>query len=246
MPIINMAIAVADGELAFIPDHPKRFPLTGRHRYFRLDDYKSHWRRCHKDQEWVNQTRDRFTYLWQEFCEQRDKRPIFTTPAPCLAFPQATSMDVAPPFALRPPDADTPTVPMRPAQAPAQMTLVENSFGLFGQDLFASTTPLLAVTVPILIHPASAYNYPAASVSSPSAFDYTHYPRYTPIDTTFSSRSSSASTSRVPSPPAGDVFTSGGASHQLQSCLEPFGAFDPGLCPSQADNQDWGKWLADI
>jgi hypothetical protein len=197
------------------------------------------------------QTRDRFTYLWQEFCEQRDKRPISTTPpflqqAPWLAFPQAHSIDAAPSSALPPPDADTPTVPMRLAHAPAQMALVENSLGLFGQDLFASTMPLLVATVPILIHPPSAYNYPAASTPSPSAFDYSHYSRCTPIDTTFGSRSSSASASSVPTPPAGDGFTNGEASHQLQSSLEPFGAFDSGFSPSQADSQDWSKWLADI
>ena len=198
------------------------------------------------------QTRDRFTYLWREFCEQRDEHPIFTTTppflqqAPWLAFPQAPSVDAAPPSGLLSPDADTPTAPMRRAQDPAQMALVKDSLGLLGQDLFVSTTPLLAVDTPILIHPASAYNYPTASISSPSAFEHTHYSRYTPIDTTFCSRSSSASASSVPIHLAGDVFTSGGAGHQLQSCLEPFGALDPGFCPSQADNQDWDKWLADV
>ena len=190
------------------------------------------------------QTRERFTDLWQEFCEQRDKRPISITPssflqrAPGLAFPQGSSIDVAPPSALLPPDADSPTVPVRLAQAPAQMTLVENTLGLVGQDLLASTTPLSAAAMP------SFYNTTAPSISFPSAFDYTH--RYTPIGTTFGSRSSSASTSSVPIPPAEDVFTSGEASHLLQSCLEPLGAFDPAFCPSQADNQDWSKWLADF
>ena len=199
-----------------------------------------------------SQTRERFTYLWQEFCEQRDKRPIFITPssflqrAPGLALPQGSSIDGASPPALLPPNDDTPTVPVRLAQAPAQTALVENSVGVVDQDLFAPTTPLSPTAGPILIHPPSADNKTAASISSPSAFDYTHYSRYTPIGTTFGPRSSSASTSSVPIPPAGDVFTSGEASHQLQSCLEPFGAFDSAFCPSQADNQDWSKWLADF
>ncbi len=227
--------------------HSKQFPLTSHRSYFRLDDYKSHWKKCHKAQEWVNpQTRKRFPSLWQEYCEQRDNGPIFITPSPSLqqtpglAFPQASSMNVAPPSALLPPDVDTPTVPMRLAQAPAQVALVENSLGLFDQDLFASTTPLSAATVPILIHPPTAYNYPAASISFPSALDYTYHSGYSPSGTTFCSRSSSASTSSVPTPPAEGVFTSDGASHQL----EPFGALDPEFRPSQVDNQDWNEWLA--
>ena len=155
-------------------------------------------------------------------------------------------MNVAPPSAPLPPDVDTPTVPMRLAQAPAQMALVENSLGLFGQDLFASTTPLSAATVPILIHPPAAYNYPAASISFPSALDYTYHSSYSPGDTTFYSRSSSASTSSMPTPPAEGFFTSGGASHQIQSRLEPFGALDLGFRPFQADDRDWNEWLADF
>ena len=193
----------------------------------------------------IPQNKERFPDLWQEFCELRGKGPISITPSsflqivPGLVFPQGSSIDVAPPSALLAPDAGTPTVPMRFAQAPAQMELIENSLGLFGQDLFASTTPLSAATVPLLIHPPSAYNNTAAPISFPSAFDDTHGSRYTPIGTPFGSRSSSAS-------PAGDVFIGDEASHELQSCLEPFGAFDPGFCPSQADDEDWSKWLEDI
>ena len=223
---------------------PKRFALTAANRYFRLDSYKSHWNKCHKDQEWViPQTRKRFKYLWQEFCELNDKRPIFITPssflqiAPGLDFPRGSSIGVAPPSALLAPDADTPTVPMRLAQAPAQMERVENSLDFFGQDLLASTTPLSATTVPILFHPPSAYNNTVTPIFFPSAFDHTYDSRYTPIGTPVGSRSSSVSTSSVPIP---DVFISGEASHQLQSSLEPFGAFDPGFCPSQADDQDCG------
>jgi hypothetical protein len=184
------------------------------------------------------QTRERFTYLWQEYCEQRDKHPFLITPSlffqrvPGLAFPQVPSMNVAPPSAPFPPATDNPVMPMRLVQAPAQIALVENSLGLFGQDLFASTPP-------------STDNYPATSISFPSASDYTHYSGYTPIDTTFGSQSSSVSTSSAPIPPARDVFTSGGVSHQPQACLESFGDFDPGFRPSQTDNQDWSTWLAD-
>ena len=135
---------------------------------------------------------------------------------------------------------------MRLAQAPAQMALVENSLGPFGQDLFASTTLLSAATVPILIHPPTAYNYPVASISFPSALDYTYHSSYSPSDTTVYSRSPSASTSSVPTPPAEGVFTSGGASHQIQSRLEPFGALDPGFRPSPVDNRDWNEWLVDF
>ena len=224
-----------------------------RRRYFRLDDYRAHWKKCHKDQEWVNpQTRERFTYLWQEYCEQRSNRPFLITPspllqqAPGLVFPQLYSTNVAPSSAIIPPAADSPVLPMRLAQAPAQVALIENSLGLFGQDLFALTTPLSDANVTGLVHPPNAYNYPATSISFPSAFDYTHYSGYTPIDTTLSSLSSSVSTSTMPIPPAGDVFTSGGANYQFQVCLEPFGAFDPDFRPSQANSQDWSKWLADF
>ena len=195
--------------------------------------------------------RERFPYLWQEYCEQRDKHPI-SVPSPFLqqasgsAFPQASSMTVASPSTLLPPDVDTHTVPMRRAHAPAQMVLAENNLGLFGQDLLASTTPLSAANVPILIHPPSAYNYPAASIPFPNALDYTYHSRYSPSDTAFCSPSSSASTTSDPIPPAEGFFTSSGTSHQPQSCLEPFGALDPGFCPSQADDQDWSEWLADF
>lgn len=196
--------------------------------------------------------RERFPGLWQEYCEQRDKHPSSITPspflqqAPGLAFPQASSMNVTSRSTLLPPDVETHIAPMRRAQAPAQMVLAENNLGLFGQDLLARTTPLSAATVPILIHPPSAYNYPAASIPFPSALDYTYHSRYSPSDATFCSPSSSASTPNVPIPPAEGVFTSTGTGHQLQSRLEPIGALDSGFCPSQADNQDWNEWLADF
>lgn len=228
---------------------PKRFPLTTGRRYFRLDDYRTHWKICHKDQEWVNPQRERFTYLWQEHCEQRNKRPFLTTlspflqQAPGLALPHALSMETTPPPVPLLPAADTPAVPMRLAQATPQGVLVENSLGLFGQDLFASTAPLPDANTPFSILPPSAYNYPAAPFAFPSAPDYASYSRYTPIDTTLSSQSSSASTRSVPIPPTEDVFASIGASHQLQARLEPFGGLAPDF---QADNQDWGKWLAGL
>jgi len=231
-------------------NHPKRFPLTSDRRYFRLDDYKTHWKKCHQNQGWVNpQARERFTYLWQEYCEQRDKRQFLVTvspflqQAPGLVFPQAPSMDITSSPAPLPPAAEIPAVPMYLAQATPQVVLVGNSLGLFGQDLFASTAPASDANAPFLVPPPSAYNYPAASFSFPSASHYAGYSIYTPIDTTFSSQSSSASTPSVPIPPTEDTFASNGASHQLQARLEPFGGLAPDF---QADNQDWSKWLAGL
>jgi len=158
------------------------------------------------------QARDRFPFLWQEYCKQRDNLQVSQTPlpflqqAPGLAFPCASSMDVIPPSALLPTPADTPTVPMRLAQAPAQVALVQNSLGLFGQDLFASVAPLPDANNPFLALPPSTHYHPAASSSFPSVIDYMHYPAYTPVDTTFDSQYSSASTSSMPIPPAEAVF----------------------------------------
>ena len=226
---------------------PKRFPLTSGRRYSRLDDYRAHWKKCHKDQEWVNpQARDRFTYLWQEYCEQRNKRQFPTNSSsfqqvPGFAVPQMPSMDAISSPAPLPPAADTQAVPTRLVQAAPQVILVENSLGLFGQDSFALATPLPHANIPAL--PPSAYNYPAASFASPSALDYASYHRFTPIDTGFSSQSSSASTPSVPIPPTEDVFASIRASDQLQARLEPCGSFAPDFPRA---NQDWSKWLADL
>jgi hypothetical protein len=49
---------------------------------------------------------------------------------------------------------------MRLAQAPAQMVLVENSLGLFGQDLFASLAPLSRCEYPLLDPPTQRLQLP--------------------------------------------------------------------------------------
>ena len=190
--------------------------------------------------------------VWQEYCEQRDKLHLLIDPSSYLqqalglVFPQAPLMTFTPPFALLPAGADTPAVPMRLAQAPAQMALVENSLGLLGQDLFASPTLLPDANIPFLIPPPSGYNDPA-SFSIPNAPCHTKDFGYTPMEATFGSQSPSVSTSSVPIPPVEDVFTSDGASNRPQACLESFRALDAGLHPSQADNQDdWSKWLANF
>ena len=248
MPLITMANVVVDGESASMPT-PKRFPLTSGRRYYRLDDYRTHWRKCHKDQEWVNpQARDRFMYLWEEHCEQRNKRQFLTTSsffqqAPGLALPQVPSMDATSSPAPLPPAADTSAVPTRLVQVAPQVVLVENSLGLFGQDSFALATPLPDANIPFSVLPPSAYNYPAASFAFPNASDYMGYRRFTHIDTGFSSQSSSASTPSVPIPPTEDAFASIGASDQLQARLEPYGSLAPDF---QATNEDWSKWLADL
>ena len=245
MPLTTMVNVVVDGESPSIPT-AQRFPLTSGRRYFRLDDYRAHWKKCHKNQEWVNpQARDRFTYLWQEYCEQRNKRQFLTTSsffqqAPGLAVPQMPSMDAISSPAPFPSATDTPVVPTRLVQGAPQVVLVENSLDLFGQDSFALATPLPDANIPFSVLPPSAYNYPAASFAFPSASDYAGYHRFTPIDTGFSSQSSSASTPSAPIPPTEDVFASIGASDQLQARLEPCGSLAPNFQAA------WSKWLADL
>ena len=151
-------------------------------------------------------------------------------------------MNITTPPASLPSAVDTLATPMRLAQAPARMVSVENSLGLLGQDLFASATPSLDTNLPFFVLPPSAYNYPAAPFSFPHAFDYPQYSGYTPIDTPLASRSSSASASSAPTPPAEGTFASPGAGYQLQASPYPFGDLNAGLCPSQADY----KWLADF
>lgn len=230
--------------------YPIRSPLTGCRRYSRLDDYRTHWNKAHKSQQWVNpQARQRFRCIWQEYCEQRNKCQFSITPspfldqAPGLAFPQASSMNITPPSASLPTAVDTLAMPMHLAQAPAQMAPVENDLGLFGQDLFASAAPFSDAKLPFLVLPPSAYNYPPAPFSFPSAFDHAQYSGYTPIDTTLCSRSSSVSASSASTPPAEGIFASDGASYQLHTSLEPFEDLNAGLRPSQADCH---MWLADF
>jgi hypothetical protein len=247
--LISMEIAVADG-VTFI-DPPKPFPLTSPHRYYRLDDYRTHWAKRHEDQKWVKPpARERLMSLWQEYCEERNKLQclIISSPfiqqVPGLAFAQASSVEVTPPSAPLPTAGDTPAMPVRLAHAGAQTVLAGNGLGLFGQNLFASLEPLPDANAPLLTPPPSAYNHPATSFSFPSTSGHTRYSGYTPIETTFGCQSSSVFNSSVPIPSDdGNAFAGDGASYQLQACLKPFRALDSGLHPSQVENQDWSTYM---